>query len=190
MKGGLLPLFAMLVTGCAATVRCPEPPGPGAPVFLLDHGRHASLVLPDPHGYLVRYAYGDRRWYADMDTGIGPGAAALFRRTPAVLGRRDLHVEPEPQQVVAALRIVVEAIHTLRVDADALDRLRTELELLFFEDFDAMRYNDAYDLEFVPHPRDYTGGNNSNHMVAEWLHELGCEVTGSPLVSNWNIQTN
>ena len=44
----------------------------------MDHGRHASLVVATPGGDLVRYAYGDWRYYVQRDTGMDSALAALF----------------------------------------------------------------------------------------------------------------
>lgn len=179
---------ALSLGGCAATVTCPTGPDATDPVFLLDHGRHSSLVLPAPDGRLVRYSYGDRRWYAEVDTGFWQGAAALLRRTPAVLGRRELYGDPVSDEVVRALRVGVEYAYTLQTTPDAAAALVARLEALFRAGAEAKRFNPDYDLEFVPHPRDYTGWHNSNHVVADWLRELGCEVGGSPIVSRWRVR--
>src|SRR5687768_14257878 len=81
-----------IVAACAATyVVAPPPLAPAiarAPVAVLDHGRHSSLVIGLPDGRMVRYAYGDWRWYAEGKTGAAEGYAALFRETPSALGRR------------------------------------------------------------------------------------------------------
>lgn len=181
------PLFVLLMTGCAATVTCTFPEEPTTTAYLFDHGRHSSLALPTPEGRLVRYSYGDRRWYLEMDTGLRQGAAALLLRTPAVLGRRELHLQTGAEDVTIAVRVSVEQVYPLRVDADRAAALQRELDDLFFSGSDARRYNDAYDLEFVPHPRDYTGWFNSNHMVAAWVEESGCQVRGTPMFSRWRV---
>ena len=55
--GGWL-LLVVLLGGCTTTVVVPPAPEQPRAVFLLDHGRHATLVLETAEGGLVRYAYG------------------------------------------------------------------------------------------------------------------------------------
>src|ERR687898_1077107 len=66
-----------IVAACAATfVVAPPPLVPAAtraPVAVLDHGQHSSLVIGRPDGRMVRYAYGDWRWYAEGKTGAAEG---------------------------------------------------------------------------------------------------------------------
>jgi len=64
-------LGAVLILGGCTTTTIVPPPSPQAPatVLLLDHGLHASLVLPDETGRAVRYSYGDWDYYALGETG-------------------------------------------------------------------------------------------------------------------------
>lgn len=170
---------AVLLGGCAATVDCPQVDGPTRAALLLDHGRHASLAIENAHGVLHRYSYGDRRWYALGDTGIAAGLDALLRDTPAVLIRYELHAAPSLDAVQAALGLVVENLYSFAVRAQHADALIARLDSIYFSD------PDARSRRFASHPQPYTVWHNSNHMAAEWLHELGCNVSGNPVISNW-----
>ena len=90
---------SLLLAGCATVVVAPAAPEDPVPAFLLDHGGHASLVLPAEKGRLVRYAYGDFSWYALGRTGPGTGLAALAGGTPAALGRGELAGPAEARSV-------------------------------------------------------------------------------------------
>ncbi|MFA9460067.1 hypothetical protein [Thiohalorhabdus methylotrophus] len=185
----LLPGLCLLLVGCAATgVRPPPEPGNASrAVFLLDHGRHASLVLSTPTGDLIRYAYGDWRYYAERDTGIGSGLAALFSNTPAALGRRKLPGPPEPGVVCLRVRVPVEALYPIRVAGDEVDALRRRLDGMHAEP-DRRLYVRAYDLVFVPYPGPYRLPITSNGKVAQWLRALDVEVEGDPLWSDWALE--
>jgi hypothetical protein len=174
--------------GCAATVSCPEMGEDPRPVFLLDHGRHATLVLGRADGRLVRYSYGDWRYYAEADTRLRQGVAALLWRTPAALGRRELDAAPTQPELRRALRVGVEEILELEAAGAAVDALLRNLDATFFDARAHLHYNALYDLEFVPHPRAYWFWYNSNHMVADWLRGLGCAVRGGTLLSNWRSE--
>ncbi len=181
--------FAVLFTlgGCATVITPPASPEQPLPVLVIDHGRHTSLVLPDGEDRLVRYAYGDWRYYAEGERGIRAAFDALFRGTLAALGRRELPGHADPELVVSRISVVVERVHLLHVEAAAAQRLRARLDAIYDAGADTRLYNSLMDLEFVPYPVPYTFRHNSNHVVAEWLVELGCEVSRRPVLANWRV---
>lgn len=180
--------LSLLLPGCTNVIAPPERPARPISVFLLDHGRHATLVLPADDSLLVRYAYGDWRYYARRETGALEASAAVLLPTRAALGRRELKGEATDVGVRRAVEPGIEAVHTIIVDAGIARRLRRRLDYLFEEAEETRTYNRAYDLEFVHHPRDYTIFYNSNRMVVEWLRSLGCRVSGLLLFSRWRVE--
>lgn len=185
---GLALAATLLLGGCATVVVAPTAPEEPVSVFLLDHGGHASLVLPAGERGLVRYSYGDFRWYALGQTGLGEGLSALAGGTPAALGRRELRGPAEAQAVRAQVREGIRQLYELRVAGAASERLRGELEALFAANRATLVYSATYDLEFVRHPVPYSAEHNSNLVMARWLEVLGCEVEGAGLVTNWRVE--
>jgi hypothetical protein len=185
----ILVLSIGLMSGCATRVAPPprqlsEP----VPVFLLDHGHHSSLVLPGESGGLVRYSYGDWRYYALGQTDLFTGFKALFRKTPGALGRRELPGPQTAANVRSLIRIGIEQLFELRADASDARRLRDDLDNLFNAGLASRIYNAKMDLDFVPHPEPYTLWHNSNLMVARWLGVLGFDVQEErPIGSNWSV---
>jgi hypothetical protein len=180
-------LSIALTSACAVQVTPPRQPLEPVPVFLLDHGHHASLVLVGEKGGLLRYSYGDWHYYALGRTGLATGFNALFKPTQAALGRRELPGPPTAANVRSQLRIGIEQLFELSVEAAAVGRLRGELDVLFQTALAARVYNAEMDMEFVPHPQPYTLAHNSNRMAAQWLEALGCQVQGRAIVSNWQV---
>lgn len=182
--------LALLVclAACTNVITPPEHPRDPLPVFVLDHGRHASLVLPAGDSALVRYAYGDWTYYARRKTGALEASTAVLVPTPAGLGRREVAGEWTADGVYRAVKPGIEFLHEVAVDAAAAQRLRRRLDFIFEETADGAIYNPAYDLEFANHPEPYTILHNSNRMVATWLRELGCEVRGLLLFSHWRVE--
>lgn len=185
-------LFA--TTGLVVTTACTNvivpPAEPLAPqtVFVIDHGRHASLVLPAPDSGLVRYAFGDWKYYAEAKTGVAEASAAALLPTSSGLGRRR---RPEPlteEGIRTALRVGVEGVHEVIVDRLEMARLREVLDSIFDANRESLIYNRGYDLEFVRYPRRYTIFRNSNWMVVDWLRQLGCQVRGLLLLSKWKVE--
>ena len=177
------------LSGCApVTVVPPADPVQPVPVFLLDHGRHSSLVVPTPSGALIRYSYGDWEYYALGRTSLARGLAALLAPTPAALGRRELPGPPGPIQVRRQVRVGIEQLFSIDVAEADVARLGEQLDGLYQAGRPTRVYSAAMDLDFVHHPAPYTLRHNSNRMVAEWLRVLGCEVRGQPVLSDWRLE--
>jgi hypothetical protein len=178
---------ALCLAGCATVVIPPADLHDPAPVFVLDHGQHSSLVLPAEGGRMVRYSYGDWDYYALRKVTPVHGLRAILWPTQAALGRRELPGPPQPGSVERQVRVVTERMFIVHVEAGAVRRLREELDAVFRAGLGTLLYNEVYDLEFVEHPVPYTFRYNSNYVVAEWLRKLGCEVRGNPVLPNWKI---
>lgn len=188
----LILILAGALAGCAATYSVTPPAltqgAPRAPVAVLDHGRHSSMVIGIADGRMIRYAYGHWRWYAENDTSAGQGLAALFAESPAALGRRVL---PGPLTTDALRRqVLVGYVEVLLLDVDraAADRLVARLEAIFEAGRDRQLYNGLVDLDFVPDPVPYSQAHSSNRVVAGWLREMGAEVEGDGFVADWRLR--
>jgi hypothetical protein len=111
--------------------------------------------------------------------------------TQGALGRQRIEAAPARlDDLIAHLGIGIDEAFPLRVERAAVAALRQRLESLFEANRATLLYNPAPRLEFVHHPEPYTLFNSSNRKVAQWLRELGCEISGVPLLSNWRVETN
>ena len=137
---------------------------------------------------MLRFVYGDWRWYAERETGFLRAFPTLFARTQGALGRQALPPPPEAATIRANARVTIDEIHLLAVDARSVDALIQTLERRFDSARETLRYSEPYDLEFVHDPKPYTLGDNSNHVVADWLRSLGVEVRGNPWLGRWRFQ--
>ncbi len=180
-------LFAL--QGCATVVVPPDAKTDGVRAFLLDHGRHTSLVLPTASGHIVRYSYGDWDYYALAETGPYRGSSALFWPTQGALGRRELAGPPAANAVRQQVKVPIVHLYSLIVKRGDVEALRRRLDGIFNSNIDTALYNPLYDLYFVHDPQPYNITHDSNREVANWLTQLGCQVRGGPaLLSNWKIQ--
>lgn len=158
------------------------------PVFLIDHGRHSSLVLTRAGGSMIRYVYGDWRWYAKGETGMRRALPTLFAATESALGRQTLTAPATETSIRRQVPMTIRNIHRLAAPAGRIDGLDRRLQRNFERLQERSHYNAAIDLEFVPGQRPYTLFANSNHIVADWLRELGIDVRGNPVFGNWQVE--
>lgn len=175
-----------LLSSCTTTIVPPSPVERPQSVFVLDHGRHTSLVLPRPDGF-VRYAYGDWDWYAEAQTGVREATRAVFWPTTAALGRGLIQGARTHIDIRRGIPVEIEELHEVQADADDVDRLHASLEDIYRANFSDIKYNIHYGLAFVPHPDPYTLSNNSNHRVAQWLRQLGCRIQGTAFWARWKV---
>jgi hypothetical protein len=186
----LLALSLLLLVSCTTTVIPPAAVADPETVVLLTHGKSSSLVLPNEGTGLTRWAFGDWRYYARGRTGPYESAAAVLWPTQGALGRQQIASAPARlDDLIADLGIGIDDVLPLRVERAAVDSLRQRLESLFEANRATLLYNPSPRLEFVHHPEPYTLFNSSNRKVAQWLRELGCTITGVPLLSNWRVET-
>jgi hypothetical protein len=181
-------LVLVLTTGCSTLVTPPAQPENPRSVFLLEHGQHASLVLPGKERGIVRYSYGDWKYYSLGEKGIATGLTALLSNTLAGLGRRELPAAPTPETVQLAVLVPIVSMHELKVEARAIETLRAELDGIYRTNIGSRIYNADIDLEFVHHPVPYSAEHNSNKVVAGWLEVLGCEVRNPAFLPNWKVK--
>ncbi|MBS3803584.1 MAG: DUF2459 domain-containing protein [Oleiphilaceae bacterium] len=183
---GLFLVFVML-PGCSTRVIPPAQPQQPVTVHLMDHGRHASLILPAPETGWVRYAHGEWRWYAKHETGFWRAVSALFLPTDAAIARGWLESVPGRGEYSPAIPEGFETIHSFSVEKHQVTALRSRLES-HFEAPEKTYFQARYNLHFVPYPQAYSVLSNSNQVMAQWLRELGAEVESAGLLSDWRLQ--
>ncbi|MBW3563700.1 MAG: DUF2459 domain-containing protein [Acidobacteria bacterium] len=181
---------AMIIAtaSCTTTIRPPAHPETPATVYLLEHGKSSSLVLPGNDDHASRWAFGDWRYYALNQTSWRNALIAVLWPTRSALGRQMIEPAPETtEEVLRRIGIGVRKILPITVEREAAVRLERRLQDLFNANRDSRLFNPSPRLEFVDYPEPYTLINSSNRKVAAWLRELGCEVSGVALQSRWQV---
>lgn len=136
---------------------------------------------------MLRFAYGDERYYAKRDTSLGSGAAALLWPTPSTLGRGELLAPASKGNLESQLRVVVQIIYELEVQGSKADELIAKLEAIYAAGENQHIDVPAYGLVFAPHPKSYFWANNSSSVIAGWLRDLGVGVFGWGLLASWRV---
>lgn len=185
---GLLGLAVAWPLACATVVTPPPHPSDPVTVYLLDHGRTSSLMLPTADGALLRYVYGNWEWYALMHTGVRSAARAMLWPSQAALGRHRYPGPADPESVRLRFGPWSEHIFPIVVGRAKVDQLEKELDDLYQRNLATLHVNTDYELEFVKHPQAYHLFHDSNRVIADWLGELGCKVSGPAIVANWKLK--
>lgn len=184
-RGALLGALHIAIGAC--TMRVAPPPAPADPVaiFIVDHGYHSSLLLPDGAGGLSEFAYGEWEWFALGREQWHRVPAVLFWPTQGTLGRRAVPARPVAREV--AERVAAEAVHELFVSAQRVDALRGSLEARIEASAGTRVHNLSYGLEMAPVDPPYSILHHCNSEVADWLRELGCRTCGAPLIAEFEV---
>ncbi len=184
---GIALICAAGLTGCTTTLIVPPAvTTESATVFVVDHGRTTSLVVPSKDGTFIRYAYGDWQWYALGNQTVYRGIAAVLWPTQSGLGRGQLDGPGTVDSLRAQISSLVDA-HAVTVEKARVLAFEQSMEVLYDSRRDTEVQNRTYGLSFVHHPRPYTWFWNSNHAVASWLRELGCETRGLSFGASWRV---
>ncbi len=176
----MLSAVLTLLAGCTATIIQPDEVIDPVPVYVLDHGRHNSLVLVVDEDNVQRLAYGEWRWYVDGETGLGRSLSALLVNTPAALGRGRLRGPIDPDCWVDQIGSEIRNVLIFSAGRERVAKLAAEVDAEFARA--EPHYSHLLNLEFVLDAREYSLGHNSNHRVVEWLRALGFEVRGNPTI--------
>ncbi|SFR42436.1 hypothetical protein SAMN05216203_0181 [Marinobacter daqiaonensis] len=182
-----LAIVVAAISGCANHVTVPEDPASPVQAYLVNHGRHASLVLPDPDGQWRRYVHGEWRWYALDETGPLRAMQAILWPTQATIGRGTLDRSPETGRPLPGIPEGYAEAIGFQVSQSRVTALRDRLDA-YFENPEKRHYQPRYGLEFVPFPKDYWFMHQSNEVIAHWLRALGLEVRGPTLFSDWKFR--
>ncbi len=183
----LAPLWLLLLLplGCTYQIRPPLDPQNPVSVFVADYGYHSTLLLPRGDNGVVEYAYGEREWFAHNHEEWYRVAPVLLWPTPAVLGRRELAAPPTYQALREHVR--PQALHEIPVERAAADRLAQELDAEFESRRGEAIVNKRLDMTFVPYGPPYCLFSHCNMFVAEWLRDIGCDVTGLAAIADFRV---
>jgi len=179
-----LACMLLTVTACATTVRPPAAPRDPVVVVLIDYGYHSGLILPEPGGGWVEYAYGEWDYFALNKTDLCTGMIALCCPNQGALGRRK-HPEMGYRDLMDGVK--AEERFPLTVSRERAEALWRRLEERFQRHIDTRVYSPVHQLTFVKDDDTYICWHNCNHAVAAWLEELGCDVRGWACFSDFSV---
>ena len=166
-------LLVAFAAGCANRVVPPAEVVRPATVYVADHGKHSSLLLPDGRGGYVQYAFGDWRCFALNRNRWHDYLRAALASDGSALGR-ERHPTTRPATLARRTRARLTPITVERADAEWL---RMDLDARFDAGVDEAVDNRFVRMALVPYDGElgrYSLVNQCNHATSRWLRRLGC----------------
>jgi hypothetical protein len=181
----LVLLTGVALYGCATTIVAPAHVRDPVTVYLVDYGYHSRVVMPYTQRAVIEYSYGEWLWFALGYNRSWDMFRALLVPSEGTLGRRVLD---DPLHATWWDELEFVALFDIQVEREHVEALLAKLHERWTAAAETRVYNPVHDMEFVHDPRRYHLFTNSNRVSASWLEELGCEIRGWALVSNWRVE--
>jgi hypothetical protein len=180
-------LLLLLCAGCATTVIPPPRPVDPVTVYLTDYGRHSSLLIPTAPGRYTEYAFGDWEFFALGNTRWWIAVRATLQSPQATLGRRHVMLSPEEDDRTVRRRLGCKRLMKFDASRQAVEVLAFNLDRPFRMAATLPVPSNYSMLEHVIDDEHYWGCHNCNHVTADWLRRLDCEIHGAAFFSSFEI---
>jgi len=180
-------LVLLLSGGCTTTVVPPAHPKNPVTVYLTDYGRHSSILLPVPSGGYDEFAFGDWDFFALGDTQWRSAIRAIFNSHQSTLGRRHLQIDSNSSNIIDIVKC--DRVMQFQASKDEIEELILNLNARFRRRYTALIYSSHSELYHVPDTEHYWLLHNCNHVTAEWLSQLGCQIHGPAFLSNFVVSS-
>lgn len=181
--------LGMILKGCTwnvyADTEFSEAANDLSPVFLTVYAQHTRIALPRYQEGFVEFGFGDWSYYALGQKGFWSSLRAAFFASPSALSRRELSWNTDPLDF--QLNAGGERSALLWVDSSLVQQLLDKLEDQWESLQAAKVFREEEGLGFAKWDRPYYLFKNCNYQTAEWLRQLGLEVRGWTLLSQFNI---
>ncbi len=189
----VLVVAALTAGGCVNRVTGPGELVAPVTVYVADHGKHSSLLLPASGPALpgeprfFQYAYGDWHCYALNNNAWHDYLRAAFLSGGSALGREPVLAD-EPAEIA---RVVKARLTPLRVERSDADWLRRRLDAAFARRADEAIDNRWVSMTLVPYDGPnarYSLLNQCNHTTSRWLRELNVASPRAVLWSRFELR--
>ena len=179
-------LLAVLLPGCAWTVRAPSNLADPVPVWITEYGRHCRVALPSGPSKFTEYGFGEWHFYALEDRGILSTLRAATGFGSGAFSRREL--PPAPNGTIGPRQTGGTRSESVQIERSKADALRRELDARWQGNRGDVRIRQWDGVPVSRDPASYNLFDNSNHATARWLKQLGCEIRGVPLMANFRVE--
>lgn len=177
IKAVYLFLTCILITSCSTTFKLPDSTSPSVEVYLLKYSTwgHHSLAFYDD-GELTEFTYGDWELFALNKRDGWTAWKNMTFATQGTLGRKI--VSWSPGKPICENFNGCDAAVAFQAPKNKVTDLFTRLQQRYINNSDSEIFNHEEGVYFVKYDRSYWGFYNCNHQIADWLEQLGGEVSG------------
>ena len=183
---GGITLAGLALSSCTTSLTPPADPVDPVAVYIVDYGRHTSLLLPrEEDEGLIEYAYGEWGWFALDRSQWHDVFRTLLWPTRGALGRWEWDLPRDVESIRAA--ILCEDVLEIIVASERERALLRRLDARYTRHADTLHYQPLYQLDFVHDEDEYHLFHNCNHELAQWLLELDCEVHGWAMFADFIV---
>lgn len=183
-----LPVFvlaAACLPGCAWAVHPPAAPRDPVTVWVTEYGRHSRVALPSGRSTFLEYGFGEWNFYAREQRGFLSTLRAAVGLGSGAFSRREL--QPASDGTLGPAQTGGTRSASLQVEGAAVAPLRKRLEERWAANQPHVIVRSVDGVPVSSDPQGYHLFANSNHAAADRLRDLGCRVTGFPILSNFRI---
>lgn len=173
--------------GCATTVYPQANPVRPTAVYVADYGIHSSLLLPNGDGRYVEYAFGDWNFAAMNHCWPNDALGALLISFQSALGRRYITLGPD-ETVPHPVHPPPHSIQVVYAPYEQVMRVVRELDARYRRSNSVVMHNTDNDMDYVKDSEHYWVANNCNHLTARCLAEMGCDVRGFVMFSQFAVE--
>jgi hypothetical protein len=178
-------MLSALLTSCSWTITPPPPATEPKVVFVSDYGKHTRVALQTGPHELTEYGFGDWHFYAKGDKGLASGIKAIATPTGSALARRTLPFTRDAAEFVATAG--ARRSERMEIEAALVNQLARALKARHQQNSSTAIHSEETGFTYVRDDLPYHLFQNSNHQAADWLEQLGCTISGTPILSNFRV---
>jgi len=156
-----------------------------ARVFLNDYGKHTTVAFPAGTKTYVEFGFGEWHFYGREQQGVGSALRAIGGAGRGALSRREITTEHHDDEGFARASGSSRSVG-IDVETTGMQDLKLLLEERWHKAPErVVRGHDH--IEVRQTPGGYHLFRNSNAVSAGWLREMGADVQGNPVWSNFEV---
>ncbi|MBF0280815.1 MAG: hypothetical protein HQM13_23690 [SAR324 cluster bacterium] len=170
-------LVLSFLGACSTSLKLPPKSKDMEKVYLLKYltwGHHSLAFYRN--GHLTEFTYGDWELFALNKRDSWTAFKNMTFFTPGALGRKSVALEAG-DSICDKFKGCVQIVPFMAPKAK-VSELWNRLQKLYEQNAQTEVYNENEEVFFVKYDRPYWGFHNCNHELADWLEEIGGEVSG------------
>ena len=181
----LVCLFLFLLVGCGA-VHPPAHTVDPVTVYVADYGVHSAVMLPVGGTRYIEYAFGDWGYCAENRVGPNDAIGALLCSNGSAFGRR--YIEKKPgQKYPTPDAPLPKVIFPVQVSRKYVEQVETKLAARYHKYESTAVHNPDNDTDYVRDDQHYSFLHSCNHLTADTLRAMCCQVDGPTIFSSFHL---